>query len=174
MRSTCHDLIARAFGPVTQVSAMLGTAINPIETEDCAALALRTETGALVTSSITLGAADDTSRLRMVFERATVESARVPYAPGEAVWTFTARDAGDQADIDRIVSGVAEAPEGFAGYLAAVADALDGRPDGAVTLQDGQASIELVAAIYHAGRTGARVALPLDRTLPICRDWRPR
>jgi len=168
-----HDLIARAFGPVTEVSAMLGTAVNPIETEDCAALSFRTARGGLVTSSITLGAADDTSRLRMVFERATVESARNPYAPGEDAWTFTAREAGDQVGIDRVVTGVETGLQGFAGYLDAVADALEGQPGGAVTLEDGQNSIELVTAIYHADRTGARVALPLDRDLEICQGWGP-
>lgn len=169
-----HDLIARAFGPVVEVSAMLGTAINPVETEDCGALALRTASGGLVTSSITLGAADDRSRLRMVFEHATVESGLEPYAPGAADWTFQARDPARQAEIDAVAGAVPSgAPQGFAGFLAAVADALDGRGDGAVTLTEGQASIELVTAIYHADRTGARVALPLPRDLPICRGWGP-
>ncbi len=34
---------------------------------------------AMVTSSVTLGAAGDESRLRLVFEKATAESARLPY-----------------------------------------------------------------------------------------------
>lgn len=168
-----HDLVARAFGPVTEVSAMLATTINPIETEDCAALTFRTAAGGLVTSSITLGAAEDTTRLRLVFEHVTVESGRNPYAPGEAAWTFTARDAARQAGIDRLVAGVPAAPQGFAGFLSAVADALEGDPSGAVTLAEGLGSIELVTAIYHADRTGARVRLPLDRGLAICGGWRP-
>ena len=174
-----HDLIARAFGPVTEVSAMLATSINPVETEDCAALSLRTAAGALVTSSITLGAADDTSRLRLIYEHTTVESGREPYAPAQAPWTFTARDPARQAEIDAIVSRHPDtgrdAAQGFAGYLEAVADALDGRPDHrAVTLDDGRSSIELATAIYHSDRTGRRVRLPLDRGLPICRGWQPR
>lgn len=168
-----HDLIARQFGPVAEVSAMLNTSINPIETEDCAALALRMQGGALVTSSVTLGAANDTSRLRLVFEHLTAESGHLPYAPGAAPWRFTAREVGRQGEVDRITSAVPEGPQGFAGFLDAVADALAGRPGRAVTLQEGRASIELVSAIYLAGRTGARVTLPLDRDLPICRGWVP-
>ncbi|MCC0030358.1 MAG: Gfo/Idh/MocA family oxidoreductase [Brucellaceae bacterium] len=169
-----HDLAARLLGPIEAVSAMLATSINPIETEDCAAISFRTASGALVTSSITLGAADDTSRLRLVFEHATVESGRVPYAPGEGDWHYMARDPARQGEIDAVVaSASADKGDGFAGFLAAIADALDGKPEGAVSMEDGVKSIELVTAIYHADRTGARVSLPLDRGLPICNGWAP-
>lgn len=169
-----HDLIARAFGPVTAVSAMLATRANPIETEDCAALIFETASGGLVTSSVTLGAADDSSRLRLVFDGLTVESDRIPYAPGTGAWRFAARPAARQPEIDAALAALpAPGPEGFAGYLHAVAEALDGRPGREVTLAEGVASIELVSAIYHAARTGARVALPLDRALPICAGWLP-
>ena len=107
-----------------------------------------------------------------------MESGREPYAPAEIDWTFTARDPARQAEIDAVVSNLPDAgpdvPEGFTGYLAAVADALDGRPEHrAVTLEDGRDSIELAAAIYHSDRTGRRVRLPLDRDLPICGGWQP-
>jgi len=168
-----HDLISLHFGRVTEISAMLNTSINKIETEDCAAIAMRTETGALVTSSITLGAADDTSRLRMVFEHVTVESGKVPYAPGEAEWQFLARDEDRQAEINA-VSGADDLPlEGFAGYFEAIADHLDGKASHAVTLSAGRDSIELATAIYHADRTGNRVPLPLDRSLSVCNGFKP-
>lgn len=169
-----HDLIARAFGPVRAVSAMLDTRANPIETEDCAALIFETASGGLVTSSVTLGAADDSSRLRLVFDGLTVESDRIPYAPGEGAWQFRARPAARQAEVDAALAAASDdGPQGFAGFLAAVADALDGRPGREVSLAEGVASIELVSAIYHAARTGARVTLPLDRALPTCRGWLP-
>lgn len=154
-----HDLLTLLLGPVAEVSAMTATLVNPIETEDCAAIALRMANGALVTSSITLGAAGDQSRLRMVFEHATVESGRVPYAPGQADWTVTARDPARQADLDAVA--VPDDLDGFAGYFADVARALNGAPNSAVTLDDGAASIALVTAIYRAQRTGERVTLPL-------------
>ena len=167
-----HDLISHCFGPVAEVSAMLGTMINPVETEDCAAISLRMKNGALVTSSVTLGAADDTSRMRLVYEHMTVESGRLPYTPAEDTWTFTARDPARQTAVDAIVRhtiGVTR-PVGFAGFLASVATSLEGcaPTSQAVMFEDGASAIELVTAIYHADRTGQRAYLPLDRNLPIC------
>lgn len=167
-----HDLLTRYFGSVTEVSAMLDTRINEIETEDCAAIALRMAGGVLATSSITLGAADDTTRLRFVFQNLIAESGREPYAPGQGPWRFVARSPADQAEVDRIVAATPRGPQGFAGYLAAVADALDGSGP-AVTLEDGIAAVELASAIYHADRTGTRVRLPLDQGLPICGGLAP-
>lgn len=167
-----HDLAARHVGAVRDVSAMLGALVNPVETEDCAALTFRTQDGALVTSSVTLGAAEDATRLRLVYEHLTAESARVPYAPGAASWRFLARDPARQARVDELAA-VAPAPEGFAGLFADIANALEAEPNSAPTLDDGIASIELATAIYHAHRSGARVRLPLDRALPICRGLAP-
>ena len=76
-----HDLLTVVMGPVASVFARLDTLVNPIETEDCGSLSIRMLSGALVTSSITLGAATDESRLRLVFEGATIESDHEPYAP---------------------------------------------------------------------------------------------
>ncbi|MFA3918811.1 Gfo/Idh/MocA family protein [Ruegeria hyattellae] len=168
-----HDLLVLAFGPVAEVSASLATRVNPIETEDCAAIAFRMKNGATATSSITLGAADDTSRLRLIYDDMTVESTRLPYTPGEATWTFQARDPNRQDEIDRIVAAIDCPHEGFAGSCAAVADALDGRTGAEVSLNDAIASIELAAAIYHSDRSGQRVTVPIDRSLPICDGFKP-
>lgn len=172
-----HDLVTMFFGPVTEVSAILDTRVNPIETEDCAVIAMRTLSGGLVTSSVTLGGAGDTSRMRLVFDALTAESGRNPYAPGEDAWTFMARDPDAQAAVDaalgEIDREIGDRPQGYVGQFAAIADHLDGREAAMVTGEDGVRSIELVAATYHAARTGARVELPLDRDLPVCSDWTP-
>ena len=169
-----HDLARLICGPVAETSARLATRINPIETEDCAAILLRTASGALLTSSVTLGAASDMSRLRLVFEHVTVESGDLPYAPGMAEWQFLAREGRHQAEIDRIVQAVdRERPTGFAGLFSAIADALDGKPNDAPTLEDGIASIDLAAAIYRAHRTAAAVALPPGPGMPEYRRLAP-
>ncbi len=172
-----HDLISRFFGPATAVSAMLDTRVNPIETEDCAAISMRTRSGGLVTSSVTLGGAGDTSRLRMVFEHLTAESGRNPYAPGADTWTFTPRDADSAAAIDSALAeidrDIADRPTGFAGQFLAIAQHLGSESSDMVTVEDGVRSIELVAAIYQSARIAAQVALPLDRSLQICSDWVP-
>ena len=69
-----HDMLTAILGPVAQVYADVATRVNDIEVEDCAALAIRMEEGARITSSVTLGAAGNTSRLRLMFEGFTVES----------------------------------------------------------------------------------------------------
>ncbi len=173
-----HDLLSGFVGPVTAVSAMVDTRVNPIETEDCAALVFRTQSGALVTSSVSLGAARDTSRLRFLFETLTAESGRNPYAPGADDWTFEARAPRKQVEIDQALDDIAGMldgrPVGYAGQFAAIDDHLSGRTSAIVTAEDGIRSIELVAAVYKAARTGQRVELPLDRDDPICADWTPQ
>jgi hypothetical protein len=59
-------------GPVSSIYAKLSTRVNDIEVEDCAALSLEMSNGALVTSSITLGAAEDVSRIKICFSNLTV------------------------------------------------------------------------------------------------------
>ena len=45
-----HDLVNMILGPVSNVFAKLTTRVNNIEVEDCAALSVEMENGALVTS----------------------------------------------------------------------------------------------------------------------------
>lgn len=169
-----HDLLCRYFGPVAQVQAMLTTRVNPIETEDCAAISIGFENGALATSSVTLGAAGNTSRLRFVFEHLTATSGDAPYAPATGQWQFAARDPAKQGEVDRIVAEAARAPVGFQGYLAAVAGALTGTAGRAVTLRDGRASVELVSAIYAAQAQGEQMRLPMKKSAAIYHGWQPQ
>ncbi len=168
-----HDILTQFMGPVRAVSAMTTTRINDIETEDCAAISLQFDSGALATSSITLGAATDETRLRFVFENLTATSDSTPYAPGQGAWTFTARAPLLQSQIDRALGEFEPEPTGFAGFLTEVANRLNGRSYHAVTLQEGAASVELVTAIYHAARTGRHVYLPLDNTHELYDGWQP-
>ena len=168
-----HDLMCYVLGPVAEVTALTGTRVNDIETEDTAALAFRMESGALVTSSVTLGAADDTTRLRFCFEGFTAESGRNPYKPASDLWTFSARGGVTQAQIDAVAKAVPEGHASFAGYLDAVADALGGKPGTEVTLEDGRRSIELVTAAYASARLGASMALPLRPDSELYDGWLP-
>ena len=160
-----HDLICLLLGPVAQVSAQLATRVNDIETEDCAAIIFTMESGALVTSSATLGAGDDTSRIRLMFEGFTAESGLSPYAPAVAEWTITPR-ASSLGDINAALSNVSAPPVGFEGFLQAIAVGQD-----AVTLAQGRVSVELVTALYAASRSGAPEHLPLSRTHALYAGW---
>lgn len=168
-----HDLIAMIMGPVARVAAITTTRVNDIEVEDCAAITLQMENGSVATSSITLGAATNTSRIRICFEGLTAESGDEPYAPAMGEWTFTARAPHDQARIDAVLSSVQTQKDGFAGFFEALADALERGGTTAVTAQDGRDSIELVTAIYQAARVGQTIDLPLTATNPLYEGWLP-
>jgi predicted dehydrogenase len=168
-----HDMLTGLLGPVARVHAELATRVNEIEVEDCAALSLRMEEGAVITSSVTLGAAGNTSRLRLMFEGFTVESDHAPYALAEKGWTFTARAPRHQAEIDAVLAGVAAPKLGYAGLFAAMADALDGRPGREVTLADARRSLEFVTACYASAREGRPQALPLGPDHPLYGSWLP-
>lgn len=168
-----HDLVCRILGPVDRLSATLTTRVNDIEVEDCAAISMAMTSGALVTSSITLGAATNTSRFRICFEGFTAESGLEPYAPCRDGWTFTARAPNQQRQIDDVLTSVLTPNAGYTGFLDDFADALDGKDNCSVTLQDGRRSIELVTAIYQSARTGRTVTLPLGTDNPLYHGWLP-
>lgn len=168
-----HDLLMHIMGPVARLSAMITTRVNDIETEDCAAITFQMENGAVATSSITLGAATDTTRLRVCFEGLTAQSGTAPYAPANDTWTFQARDLDKQSEIDAVLASVSTRHFGFAGFFEAIADCLNDNAHNEVSLLDGRRSIELVTAIYQAARTQSSVALPLGPDTPHYDGWLP-
>ena len=168
-----HDLLTSTLGPVSRVFADVATRVNAIETEDCAALSLRMASGALITSSVTLGAAGNSSRLRLMFDGVTVESDHAPYAPAAKPWRFTARAPHAQDEIDEVLANIPEVTPGFAGFFKAIADTLDGRAMSATTFEDGRRSLEFVTATYASARSGAPVELPLTETFPLYNSWLP-
>ncbi len=168
-----HDLMTAFLGPVARVHAELGTRVNEIEVEDCAALSIRMASGAPITSSVTLGCAENTSRMRLMFEGFTVESDQAPYAPAAAPWRFVARAPTEQAAIDLVLAQIEDVRPGYAGMFTALADALDGQGGREVTLDDGRRSLEFVTAVYASGRSGAPVELPLGPNHPMYDSWVP-
>ncbi|ASJ72691.1 Gfo/Idh/MocA family protein [Granulosicoccus antarcticus] len=168
-----HDLLTHVLGPIASLSANCATRVNDIETEDCAAIIFEMENGALATSSITLGAATDTSRLRFVFEGLTATSGTAPYAPATDSWEFTARDPQKQSAVDAVLASVTGKATGFTGFFDALSDALNGQPGQEVLLADGRRSLELVSAIYLSAKTGNKVALPLGPDDSVYESWLP-
>lgn len=169
-----HDLLTMILGPIRSVYARTATRVNPIETEDCAALVLQMRDGSFATLSVTLGAEEDMSRLRFCFAGLTAESSRNPYGPGAAPWRFVAADAERQAAVDAAAAEVAPAPEGYAGQFRRMHRALvDGGPL-PVTVADSRASLEFITAAYHSARTGKAVKLPIGRDHPLYEGWFPK
>jgi predicted dehydrogenase len=70
-----HDLLTWLGGDPAEVTARTATRSLDIEVEDTAAAVLTTVDGGLMTASVTLGAAKETSRLKFVFEHLTASRA---------------------------------------------------------------------------------------------------
>ncbi len=171
-----HDLISMIFGPISSVFAKLTTKVNDIEVEDCAALSIEMENGALVTSSVTLGAANDTSRLKFCFSGVTVESGASPdkpYNPADDIWKFLAREPVKQSQIDDILSKVQNPKSWYSGMFDEIANKLDGKKSDEVTLSDARKSLEFVTAVYHSSREKKNINLPITKENPLYNSWLP-
>jgi predicted dehydrogenase len=156
-----HDMLTFTLGPVRRVFAKVATRVNPIETEDCAAVCLEMESGALVTSSVTLGAAEEVSKLRFCFGELTAE--------GD--WRFVARGARRQGEIDAVLADFVPHRESFAGLIEALHPALAGTAPWPLTLQDAYRSLELASAIYYSSASNTAVELPLTPDHPVRAGW---
>ena len=171
-----HDLISMVFGPVSNVFAKLTTRVNNIEVEDCAALSIEMGNGALVTSSITLGAAEDVSRIKICFQNLTVESGGSPdkpYNPADDEWKFLARVPITQNQVNEILSKVELTKSWYAGMFDEIAKKLNGDISDEVTLLNARQSLEFVTAVYNSSREGKNIFLPIEKDNPLYNSWLP-
>ena len=172
-----HDLISMIFGRVSNVFAKLTTRVNNIEVEDCAALTIEMENGALVTSSITLGSANDTSRLKFCFDKLTVESGASPdkpYNPADDEWSFLARQPSTQEQVDEILSKIKSPKSWYAGMFDEIANKLDGYSSDEVKLLDARDSLEFITAVYNSSRQEKNIYLPISKDNPFYISWLPK
>ena len=171
-----HDLVSMILGPVLSVYAKLNTRVNDIEVEDCAALSVEMVNGSLVTSSITLGAAKNTSRLKFCFEGLTVESGASPdkpYQPADDDWKFFAREPVVQNQVNEIIKKIKMPQSWYAGLFEQIANKLDGIESDEVTLKDARKSLEFVTAVYNSYRTEQNIYLPITKDNPLYNSWLP-
>ena len=166
-----HDMLCSVLGPISNLHARTATRVNPIEVEDCAVLSLEMESGALAALSVTLGAAEERSRLRFHFETLTAESSLGPYNPQIEPWRFLPTKPENQAFIDEAFLDFEPGPAGFAGQFNALHRALTEDGPLPVSLEDSRRSIELFTAGYYAASTNTLVALPLTSDHPAYHGW---
>ncbi|MGF1627161.1 MAG: Gfo/Idh/MocA family protein [Alphaproteobacteria bacterium] len=168
-----HDLLTQAMGPVARVFARVATRVNPIETDDCAAVVLELASGAVATSSVTLGAQEEISQIKLCFDGLTVESGLDPYNPGYEPWRFVCADPERQRAVDAAFADFVPGPQRFTGYFAALHAALTTGAPLPVSVADARGALELVTALYTSARTGTSVTLPLGKDAMLYDGWAP-
>ena len=171
-----HDLVSMILGPVSNIFAKLTTRVNDIEVEDCASLSIEMENGSLVTSSITLGAANDTTRLKFCFEGLTAESGASPdkpYNPADDKWSFLPRAPVTQSQINKVLSKVKQTKSWYAGMFEEIANKLNGLPSDEVTLKDARNSLEFVTAVYTSSRQNKTIKIPINKKNKLYNSWFP-
>jgi predicted dehydrogenase len=168
-----HDLLCWLGGDPAEVVARTATRSLDIEVEDTAAAVLTTVDGALMTASVTLGAAKESSRLKFVFEHVTAESSQSPYKPGAEPWIFQYADKSVAQRAEAAMAGWTPPSSGWRGQLAASQEALVSGGPLPVSLDDARRSLELVTAWYRSSRTGGPEALPLAPDHPDRDSWLP-
>jgi predicted dehydrogenase len=169
-----HDILSYVNGPVKNLYARLATRVNPIEVEDCAAVSIEMANGSLATLAVTLGAAEELSRIRFMFANLTVESRSPhPYRIGDDPWHFKGKTPEIEKKIEAAFATFKPASESFAGQFERIHASITGGGALPVTLDDARASLELITAIYHAAESGEAVTLPIQPHHPKYASWIP-
>jgi predicted dehydrogenase len=166
-----HDILTLVMGPIASVYALTATRVNSIETEDCAALTLEMQSGALAALSVTLGSEQEISRLRFCFEGLTVESELEAYDPGKEPWHFITTDDAIQQRIDEALADFVPVRPRWTGQFERIYPALAAGAPLPVTLADSRTSLELLTGAYHSMATGEAVKLPIGRNHPAYHGW---
>ena len=168
-----HDLFTYLMGDISQVFGRVATRVNPIEVEDTISASLVMKSGALASLTATLGAADDTTRIRLAFENVTFESDHAAYNPGEKLWKIQPRNDETKAKIDALLANWKHVPSRFQTQMERFHAALIGAAPLPVTSTDSRRSLELVTAFYHSSATGEDVVLPLGPGHSLYESWVP-
>jgi predicted dehydrogenase len=172
-----HDLLLWLIGPVAAVAGFKTTRVNPIEVEDCAAVALQMADGSLATLSCTLGSVKQITRFRLVFENVTWEcnaEDRMVGHPGEAEWKMFPKTPEIGAAITAKMDEVGAVLPRFGGQFERFHEAIVSGGELPVTLDDARRSLELISAIFHAYETGTSVTLPIGPDHPKYHGWVPK
>ena len=167
------DLMCHIFGPPAEVSAVVDTLKESIESEDTCSATVRFQNGAIASCYSTMSA----QRFAQGFDVfGTLASVHHP-------WALECMDEGwRRSALDDVLAvyplTVAEASNPHAPYVAAVLDAIEAGKPLPIGPDEAAATLEVCAGIYAAALLGRPVSLPLDRTNRFCRgiaasdyDW---
>ena len=168
-----HDILTYLMGDIARVFGRVATRVNPIEVEDCISASLEMRSGALVSLTATLGAAEEHTRIRLAFENVSFESDHAPYNPGAKLWKIEPRNAETAEKIAALLENWQHVPPRFTTQFARFHDALEGKAPLPVTSMDSRRALELVTAFYHSSTTHEDVELPIGPGHPRYDSWVP-
>jgi UDP-N-acetyl-2-amino-2-deoxyglucuronate dehydrogenase len=167
------DLMCHLFGRPARVLAAVETLHEAVPSEDACAAVVTFENGAMVTAQATMSAHRSSAGFDVIGTRGSAHSP----------WSFEALDREHRAEgRTAAVDAVPDPPEATSDhtpFLAAVLDAVESGAPLPSPGEEARASLELAAAIYAAGLSGAPVELPLGAGDPgyagvTAEAWRAR
>ena len=160
------DMVFHILGPARTLFARTATRVNPIEVEDCVAIAIEMSDGSLGTISVTLGSAAQISRHRFTFRNLSAESNTEPYANSAEPWAFSFPEEKPDERIEGALKEFTPSAEGYEGQFRRFHHSLRQTTPPPVCLADARRVLEFIAAVYYSAENGERVSLPLTRTNP--------
>jgi len=160
------DMIFYILGPARNLYARTATRVNPIEVEDCVAIAMEMDDRSLGTISVTLGSAAQISRHRFTFRNLSAESNIEPYANSTEPWVFSFPEEKQNEKIEDALAEFRPSPEGYEGQFRRVYRSFRHGEALPVTLADGRRVLEFIAGVYSSAESGEPVSLPLAKTNP--------
>jgi predicted dehydrogenase len=155
------DMACHVFGPVAEVTAVVDTLKERIESEDTSAAIVRFASGATVTCFGTMCAHKAVKAFDVIGEQATAHSP----------WVLECMNPDLRSELRRaVVAACPDPPEDSTAhtrYLASVLDAVDAGAPLPIGGREGRAALELAVAIYASALTGTTVPAPLDASSPF-------
>lgn len=150
------DLLLHLLGDWTEIRAMAGRLVHPIESEDVSTALVRFQSGALATVVNSVLSPDEVSRIRIDCTDATVELTHL-YGHTNDHWTYTPRPGLPDTHTTTWHTPATDTPSSHTAQLTTLLDALDThtRPPGSGP--DARRTLDFAASLYKAAFTGQPV-----------------
>lgn len=169
-----QDAVQFILGEARSIAAHTAALVNPIETEDSAAISIQMQDGSLVSFSVTTGSSVEISRQRFCFEHLVAESNLLPYTFTDDDWTFHGDTPEVDAQISETLAHFPSLPQSREGQFYRFACALQDNTELPVTLAQARSSLEWLTAIYFSAQTKMFVELPIRNDHPMYAGWQPK
>ncbi|MFQ5682648.1 MAG: Gfo/Idh/MocA family protein [Candidatus Binatia bacterium] len=169
MTQLIHELdqMFHIFGPAVEVSAVMDTLKEPIESEDTCAVTVRFESGAMACCYGTVSAQRSTHGFDVIGKLASVHC---PWSLESMDKRWRQKALQDVLAVYPMTAGASwrseSEPCAHTPYIADVLDAIEtGRPL-PIGPDEARASLELCVGIYASALAGRPVSLPIEKTSP--------